>query len=49
LLTWAGEAIFRLKRMKPHGFAAAISWRSAVESSVPDTPVMNARVPIRAD
>src|SRR3954451_15869365 len=41
--------MLRLKRMKPHGRSALINSRSSAVSSAPDTPVMKARMLIRAD
>ena len=42
-------SMFRLNRMKPHGRSARMNSRSAALSSGPDTPVMKARVLMRAD
>ena len=41
--------MFRLNRMKPQGRSAAMNARSSAVSVVPDVPVMNARVAMRAD
>ena len=41
--------MFRLKRIKPHGRSARMNSRSAAFNSVPDTPVMKARVFMAAD
>src|ERR1700730_14304003 len=42
-ITCSGVSIFRLNRIKPHGRSTRMNSRSAALSSVPDTPVMNAR------
>jgi hypothetical protein len=39
----------RLNKINPHGRSARMNSRSAALNSVPDTPVMNARVLIPGD
>src|SRR5450756_2942325 len=46
-VTCAGVSMFRLNRINPHGRSERINSRSAALSTVPDRPVMKARLFMR--